>query len=66
MSLVSRNVTCEVSLESLGPLVGEITTNLAIVRDIQAVQLVQPIGDWLACAYERYNRYPSRSLQLII
>ena len=54
------------SLESLGSLVGEVATNLAIVRDVQAVQLVQPVGDWLAYAYEQYNRYPSRSLQLII
>ena len=36
------------SLESLGSLVGEVATNLAIVRDVQAVQLVQPVGDWLA------------------
>ena len=54
------------SLESLGSLVGEVTTNLAIVRDVQAVELVQPVGDWLAYAHEQYNRYPSRSLQLII
>ena len=36
------------SLESLRSLVCEVSTNLAVVRDIQAVQLVQPVGDGLA------------------
>merc|ERR1712004_37684 len=45
---VSMTPLCKVSLEGLGSLVGEVATNLAIVRDVQAVQLVQPVGDWLA------------------
>merc|ERR1719410_1972634 len=45
---VSMTPLCKVSLESLGSLVGEVATNLAIVRDVQAVELVQPVGDWLA------------------
>ena len=38
----------EVALERLGPLVGEVSADLAVVRDVEAVQLVQPVRDGLA------------------
>lgn len=37
----------EVPLEGLGPSVGVVPTNLTVVVDIQAMKLIQPIGDGL-------------------
>merc|ERR550519_1015954 len=39
---------CKMSLKSLGSLVSEVSTNLTVVRDVEAMQLVQPVGDGLA------------------
>ena len=43
------------SLESLGSFVGEVSTNLTVVRDIEAMQLVQPVGDGLAYQERTYS-----------
>lgn len=37
----------KVSLESFGPTVCIVPTNLTVVVDVQAMELVQPVGDWL-------------------
>ena len=36
------------SLESLRSFVGEVSTNLTVVGDIETMQLVQPVGDRFA------------------
>ena len=43
-----NDFTCKMSLKSLGSLVSEVSTNLTVVRDVEAMQLVQPVGDGLA------------------
>ena len=35
------------ALESLGSLVREIAADFAVVTDVEAVQLVQPVRNWL-------------------
>ena len=37
----------EVPLEGLGTSVGVVATDLTAVADVEAVQLVEPVGDWL-------------------
>ena len=46
--IFENEFTCKMSLEGLGSFVGEVSTNLTVVRDIETMQLVQPVGDWFA------------------
>ena len=39
---------CKMSLERLGPLVGEVSANLALVRYVEPVEFVEPVGDGFA------------------
>ena len=41
------------SLEGLGTLVGLIAADLAFVRDVESVQLVQPVRDWFTVPAQR-------------
>jgi len=34
-------------LESLGTLVCEVATDLTVVADVQSMQFIQPVGNWL-------------------
>jgi hypothetical protein len=43
----------KVALKCFGPFVGEVAADLAVVRDVEAVKLVQPVGDRLAVPAER-------------
>lgn len=38
---------CKVPLESLGPSVGVVTTNLTVVVDVQSMEFIQPVWDGL-------------------
>ena len=53
--MFDNDSTCKMSLESLRSFVGEVSTNLTVVRDIEAMQLVQPVGDGLAYQERTYS-----------
>ena len=38
----------KVSLEGFGTLVGEVAADLAVVRDVEAVEFVEPVGNGFA------------------
>lgn len=46
--MTEGNVTyCKVPLESLGPSVGVVPTDLTVVVDVQTMEFIQPVGDGL-------------------
>ena len=44
---------CKVSLEGLGTLVGLVAADLALVGDVEPVQLVQPVRNWFTVPAQR-------------
>jgi hypothetical protein len=53
----------KVPLEGLGPSVGVVPTDLTVVVDIQAVELVQPVGDGLK--ESDCMRFPSSGMPMM-
>jgi hypothetical protein len=48
-----------VSLESLGTLVCKVAADLTVVADVQPMQFVQPVWNWLQEAYDNTHHYNS-------
>jgi hypothetical protein len=47
-----------VSLESLWTLVGEVATDLTVVADVQSMQFIQPVWNWLKQEKQTHNSVP--------
>jgi hypothetical protein len=47
-----------VPLESLWTLVGEVATDLTVVADVQSVQFIQPVRNWLKQEKQTHNSVP--------
>lgn len=52
----------EVALEGLGPPVGGVTADLAGVAEVESMELVEPVGDWLQVRSSTHDRSLTRAV----
>jgi hypothetical protein len=53
---VTDGTYSKVSLESLGPLVCKVATDLAVVANVQPMQFIQPVWNWLEEAQKKKHQ----------